>query len=265
MYHSDFSFRGESLSSYGFMICSFSSESLNPIVTDSQRTFSSIPMFGGKRFPFLFTKYDNALVITFSICKLPDADCKYITPLESAVIKRWLSSPIPEAFRVDDIGDFETVTWYGSFNLEEVHHFNDCIGFNLTFTCTSPFGYYDTVELDGSLTANQELTIYDISDEEGYIYPDLTITLKEAGNLVITNSLDNRTTVVNNCRDGETITFSHLLQISSNVSAHRLGNDFNYRFLRINNTYNNTVNKITFSLPCEYKLSYRPIAKVVFA
>ena len=261
----DFTFRGESLSSYDLIMCEFSTTSLGPVTTDSQRTFTSIPMFGGRRFPFLFTTYDNALVVTFSVCKSPDADSELITPLEAAVIKRWLSSPTPEEFRIDGIVDYEQVRWYGSFNVEEVHYYGDCIGFNLTFTCTAPFGYYDDVELTGEATANELITIYDISDEEGYLYPDLTVTLKSAGNLVITNSLDNRTTVVNNCTSGEIITFTHLLQISSSVSTHKLGNDFNYRFLRINNTYENTENKISFSLPCEYKLTYRPIAKVVFA
>lgn len=265
MEHNDFSFRGESLGSYDFMICSFSNEPLNPITTDSQRTFTSIPMFGGKRFPFLFTKYDNALVITFSICKTPDADCKFVDPIEAAVIKRWLSSPTPEEFKIDDVGDYDAVTWYGSFNLEEVYHHSSCIGFNLTFTCTSPFGYYDTVERSGDVDAGDSIIINDISDEEGYLYPDLTVVVGEAGNLVITNDSDDRMTVVNNCSSGETISFTHLLQVASSDSSHKLGNDFNYRFLRINNTYLNTKNRITFSLPCHYHISYRPIAKVVYA
>ena len=261
----DFTFRGESLSSYDLIMCNFSNPSLGPVATDSQRTFTSIPMFGGRRFPFLFTTYDSTLVITFSVCKAPKAESEIITPLEAAVIKRWLSSPTPEEFRIDAIGDYAQVRWYGSFNVEEVHYYGDCVGFNLTFTSTAPFGYYDDIELSGEAAANVPITIYDISDEEGYLYPDLTVTLKEGGNLVITNELDGRTTVVNNCTSGESIKFSHLLQISSSISSHKLGNDFNYRFLRINNKYDNTVNKISFSLPCEYKLTYRPIAKVVFA
>lgn len=53
------------------------------------------------------------------------------------------------------------------------------------------------------------MSISDTSDDEGYIYPDITITLKAAGDLKITNGFDNRTTVVRGCSSGETLTFTH--------------------------------------------------------
>ena len=261
----EFTYRGEALGDYELILCYFSQQGLGPITTDSQRTFVSIPMFGGKRFPFLFSRYDNALVATMSVCKSPDADSHIISRTEAAVIKRWLSSPTPEELRFEGVDEYEGISWDGSFNVEEVHYNGDCVGFNLTFTCTAPFGYYDTVERSGSVSAGDSIMINDISDEEGYLYPDLTVTVGEAGNLVITNDSDDRTTVVNNCSDGEIISFTHLLQVASSDSSHKLGNDFNYRFLRINNTYLNTKNRITFSLPCDYQISYRPIAKVVIA
>ena len=100
---------------------------------------------------------------------------------------------------------------------------------------------------------------------EGYIYPDITITLKSAGDLKIMNEFDKRETVVRGCSSGETLTFTHLLQILSSNKSHELGDDFNYKFIRINNEYGNTLNKLTFNLPCTYSISYNPIAKVVIA
>lgn len=263
----DFTFRGEALSDYGYVLCTFSQSTISPVTTDSQRTFTSISMFGGKRFPFLFTKYDNAMVVQLSICKDPDADSPTITPSEAATIKRWLSSPTPQEFTFHNTYDYEYdgIRWYGSFNVEEVHFYGDCVGFNLTFTSTAPFGYYNDVTYSGTVSAGGSIAINDISDEEGYIYPDMVITLNEAGNLIITNDTDGRTTVVNNCTNGEELLFSHLLQISSSRSSHSLGNDFNYRFLRINNTYENTINNISFNLSCDYTITYQPIAKVVIS
>ena len=261
----EFTYRGEALGDYELVLCYFSQTGISPITTDSQRTFVTIPMFGGKRFPFLFSKYDNALVATMSVCKSPDADSVIISRTEAATIKRWLSAPTPEELRFEGVDEYEGISWYGSFNVEEVHLDGDCVGFNLTFTCNAPFGYYDEVVLTGSVSAGDSITINDVSDEEGYIYPDMMVKLGSAGDLIITNSSDGRSTVVNNCSSGETISFSHLLQISSDVSTHKLGNDFNYRFTRINNTYNDVTNVITFNIACDYTLAYRPIAKVVIA
>lgn len=45
----DFTFRGESLSDHGYMLCEFDgSGSVENVTTDSQREMTSISMFGGR-------------------------------------------------------------------------------------------------------------------------------------------------------------------------------------------------------------------------
>lgn len=220
-------------------------------------------MFGGKRQPIIYATYSETLSIRMSICKLSDAEVKTISPAESAEIKRWLGCSTPQELRIGE-EKYEDYHWIGVFNIEEVHYAFGCIGFNLTFTSIAPFGYKDTVEITGNVARGGQITIIDTSDEEGYIYPDMTITTKAAGDLTITNSFDGRQTVINGCSSGETITFTNLLQVQSSKSSHVLGNDFNYKFVRINNSYTNRTNALTFSLPCSYTISYKPIAKVVF-
>ena len=196
------------------------------------------------------------------ICKLSDGDVSRISPSESAQIKRWLGSPTPrELIFLDD--DYDGYHWNGVFNTEEIRADSEIVGFHLTFTCTAPFGYKDKVSISGTVAANGVVTINDTSDEEGHIYPDITITPSSSGKLTIVNSFDGRETVINNCTAGETITITHLLQITSTNKSHKLGDDFNYKFIRINNEYGDTENKLTFSLPCSYVISYFPIAKVV--
>lgn len=260
----DFTFRGETLESHGYMICEFNSKaSADTVTTDSQKSFTSISMFSGKRRPILFYTYNDSLKIKISICKLEDSDNMMISPAEAVTIKRWLGSPVSQELRLGD-PKYNGYHWVGVFNIEEVHNARGCIGFDLTFNSVAPFGYKDVVELSGSVSSNGSITIEDTSDEEGYIYPDMKIVLKSAGTLTITNSYDNRQTVIKGCANGETLTISNLLQISSSNANHVLGNDFNYRFVRISNDYENNVNKLTFSLPCTYTISYKPIAKVVF-
>lgn len=261
----DFIFRGETLSSHGYMICEFDNRSsASTVTTDSQKEFASIPMFNGKYHPILYHTYGSSLIMEMDICKLEDSDSQLITPEESALIKRWLNSSNSHELRLCD-ENYSNYFWNGTFNVEEVHYALGCIGFHLTFTSTAPFGYKDKVELSGSVVKNGTIIIDDISDEEGYIYPDITITLKSSGDLRITNDFDRRETVVRRCVSGETLTFTHLLQILSSNGSHELGDDFNYKFIRINNKYDKTVNRLTFSLPCTYSISYNPIAKVVIA
>lgn len=147
----DFTFRGESLSNHGYMLCEFDgSGSVGAITTDSQREFTSISMFGGRYFPIIYSVYDGALVAEMSICKLGDNAGSAITPKEAAALKRWLESPTASELRVGG-DDYEGIFWNGTFNVEEVQADSICIGFNLTFTATAPFGYKDKVNISGSV------------------------------------------------------------------------------------------------------------------
>lgn len=261
----DFLYRGESLEDHGYMLCNFnSSDSAGGETTDSQRTYSSFSAFNGKYFPIIFYKYENALEMEMSVCKLDSSPSPVITPAESSEFKRWLSTSTPHELRVGG-EEYEGIFWNGVFNVEEVRWGNERIGFNLKFTSDAPFGYKDRVSLSGQLTNSGYILIGDTSDEEGYLYPDITITIQEAGDLLITNEYDERTTIVKDCREGETLSFSHLLQLKSSDGSHMIGKCFNFKFPRINNSYTNTDNKFKINLACTYNISYNPIAKVVFA
>ena len=262
----DFSFRGETLSNHGYILCSFDgADSASTITTDSQKEFTTIAMFGGKYYPILCYTYNNALVMEMDIFKPSDDDgVGSISPTESAQIKRWLGCHTPkELIFLDD--DYNGYHWNGVFNVEEVRANSVIVGFHLTFQCTAPFGYKDKVVISGEVAANGVVTVNDTSDEEGHIYPDITIIPLASGKLTITNSFDGREMVINNCIVDETITITRLLQITSTNNSHEVENDFNYKFLRINNEYGDTKNELTFSLPCSYSISYNPIAKVVVA
>ena len=259
-----FTYRGETLESHGYIVCEFEgSASAETVTTDSQRSYTSISMYGGKRKPILFYTYNDALAIRISICKNDDENI-WVSPSEAAEIKRWLGAPRPHVLRLAD-PEYDGYHWVGVFNVEEVHNGKGCVGFDLTFTSVAPFGYKDAVAISGAVEAGGSVTINDTSDEEGYIYPDITIITKAAGDLIITNSFDGRQTVIKDCLNSETLTMTNLLQITSDHGGHSIGSSFNYKFVRICNDYSNNENTLTFSLPCRYAITYKPIAKVVFS
>ena len=104
-------------------------------------------------------------------------------------------------------------------------------------------------------------SINDTSYEEGYIYPKMEIAVKGNGNLIIHNAIENRETYIANCVSGEVITMDYPV-IKSSVSSHNIQNDFNWIFFRVANTYENSRNDLTISLPCSIKIKYSPIVKV---
>ena len=112
-----------------------------------------------------------------------------------------------------------------------------------------------------SLGQVYKASLNDTSYEEGYIYPQMEITVKKDGDLTIHNSIENRETHIGNCTSGEVITFDYPV-IQSSDSSHNIQNDFNWTFFRVANTYDNSRNDLVISLPCSIKIKYSPIVKV---
>ena len=254
-----------SLQSVGFIIGGIdSSSSAETVDTDSQRNFNSVTTYLGKYHPFTVATYDDALVMRFSIVKNPCQDEDGEISLSDMVyLKRWLSRPTPHVLRFSD-PEYSDVYWEGSFNLSEIHLGGKRVGVELTFTCNRPYGIRDVDEVTGSVDAGGSFVIYDASDDEGYLYPELKITCKQGGTLQLTNSFDGRVTEVKNVENNEVITFSPTLQITSSSDTHKtLMDDFNFEFLRIGNDFRTNKNEITSSISCDYSYVYKPAAKVV--
>lgn len=106
-------------------------------------------------------------------------------------------------------------------------------------------------------------SLNDTSYEEGYIYPEMEITIKRDGDLTIHNSIENRETYIANCKANEVITLNYpVIKSSLPSSSHNIQNDFNWTFFRIANTYDDSRNDLVISLPCSIKIKYSPIVKV---
>ena len=266
----DFTYDNETLSSRGFIIASLGSGGGEQTIdTDSQRTFTSASLFYGKYQPFICSTYEDRLELSFSIIKNPcDNDLIEITQNELRDLKRWLNRPNAHKLSFND-PDFKIIFWNGSFNLEEVYFEGVPYAVNLRFISDRPFAYEDECAFTGELGANESVDIYDKSDDEGYLYPTVVIKCLEGGDLTLTNDNNGsyRETVVKNCVSGEILTFSSLLQITSSVDTHKLGKDFNYKFLRLGNAYTeeSRINTLTSSLPIVYDIRYYPIVKAVIA
>ena len=267
MYSVDFEYAGRRLDDFGFIICDFGGSSgIENVSAGSNIEFNTVSRHYGKKHALAGTRYSECITASFDICKntcIYDGAETRVTDTEFRELMRWLNRREFLPFRLLDDDDPEKDRCYynASFNVEKVVLGDDIFGLHLTMETDSPFGYGDKLELTWEID-DDSIEYTDVSDEIGYIYPDLEITCHGAGTLQLTNSRMETPMIVENCVNNEKITVDGENQIiSSSVASHAIMNDFNYAFFQIINTYDDRVNVITSSIPVTVKMSYAPVIK----
>lgn len=260
----DFEYDGLVLSDMGYTICSFDgSDGLQTVSNGSQITFDTIPTLGGRKHELIDAKYENCLESTFQICKNPCGSNDWeISMDELRYLMRWLNRKTFHKFKwIHD--DYFDLYLEASFNINKISVGGRICGLELTMTTNRPFSLRSprTITIKNS-KANGIQSIFDVSDEEGFIYPYTEISLQSSGTLIIHNSLDTDDKImsIKNCSNGETLTFDYPYVYSS-IPGHKIENDFNWKFLQIGNTFHNKRNDLTISLPCTINISYSPVIK----
>ena len=246
--------------------------------SEGHRNLNQLSLFMGKERPFGYLTYDTTLTFTISIIKNPCIDDNMIFDvLEIERLKRWLCRPAPHKLKIEDgnstsnnwdkyfgqFNQYENIFWEGSFDVIEEIIGGKRIGVTLNFISTRPFALQEDVIFTGDINAGQSITINDVSDEIGYIYPEMTIKCLNGGELSSHNDFEDRYTTVESCSTNEIINFSKYLQITSSNTAHNIYDDFNYVFLRLGNNFISNENILTFSMDCQYEIRYNPIKKIL--
>lgn len=258
----DFSYDGKSLSDFGFIICNFGKKGLDTVSNGSQISFNTIKTLNGAKHEFVSSSYEDCLETTIQICKTPcNNDVMEMSSTEIRELTRWLNrkkflkfKPISE--------EYIDLYFEASFNISRIELDGKCVGLELEVFTNRPFALKEPRIINiKNLVQDGKHSLNDISHEEGYIYPYTEITITQSGNLNIYNTIEDRSTYIANCVAGEVITMDYPI-IQSSVSSHNIQNDFNWNFFRIANTFENSRNDLTISLPCSIKVEYSPIVKV---
>jgi hypothetical protein len=258
----DFEYDNRSLSSFGFVICKFNSDSIETISNGSVITFNTVSTMRGLKHELTSSEYEDCLTATFQICKNPCiSDGENISLEEMRDIMKWLNRKKFHKFKLLD-ADYLDIYFESSFNVSKIEIGGKIYGFELEMFTNRPFALQEPItKTIKSLQENGTKSITSQSDEEGYIYPEMKITIEADGNLEIYNALENRTMSITNCTKGEVITIDYPM-IKSSLSTHKIQNDFNWKFFRIANSSKKRINEITISIPCTIEMKYSPIVKV---
>lgn len=260
----DFEFDNKNLSDFNMVICQFGgSKGLDTISNGSEITFNTVSTLNGKKHELVSTVYENYLETTIQVCKSScTSDVTEISSVEFRELTRWLNRHNFLKFKILD-EDHIDIYYEVAINISRIEIDGKLYGLELSIRTNSPFAYKEpkTFIIKNTIQ-NGKHSINDTSYEEGYIYPHTEITINESGNLDIHNAIEDRHTIIENCVAGEVITMDYPI-IQSSISSHNIQNDFkDWKFFRIANTYNNSRNDLTISLPCTIKLKYSPIVKV---
>ena len=262
LYATDFEYDGIRLKNLGYVICSFDGGGIQTVSNGSEITFNTISMKRGERWGLAGTEYGECLQATFSICKIPCMNEEFEIPVyEVRKLMRWLNRKNYHKLRFIE-QDYDNFYFEASFNVNKIEFGNKIVGLELTMFTNKPYTFFDQrTHLLESEKNNWNVILTSLSDEEGYVYPKMEIEIKNAGDLIIQNSLDNSIMEIKNCIPGEKISVDYPL-ISSSESTHQIQDDFNWKFFRLWKTFQTGQNQLTISIPCKLKISYNPICKM---
>lgn len=267
MYAIDFEFDGQRVSDFGCIMTSFTGMQNGTVPSGASITFSSAKSLASDRYDLFSSSYDSPFTASFGICKNPceGDDNPYMTLQEVSMLQRWLCRRTKYCkFKLLSDG-FEDIYWNGWFSSQEELLGGNIIGLQLTFTADAPYAYMEDITLRFENEAGSNFIVDSVSHEEGYIIPDMVITLKQGGDFSLTNNRDNRTMQIENCSNGEKISIAgKYLLIESSDSGHDLSQDFNFIFPRIFNLYDDIRNIFTSNLACDIEITYTPAMKVGF-
>lgn len=259
----DFSYGDKNLSDFGFILCNFGgSKGLETVKDGCQITFNTVPVLGGSRYNLVSTQYEECLEDVWQICKHScSGGVQEITESEHREITRWLNRKKFLKLKIFDESHID-IYYEAVFNVSKIKIDGKLLGFELEVKTNAPYAFKEpqTTTIN-NLKQDGKYSINDISHEEGYIYPRTEIIINESGDLKIHNAIENRDTYIANCEAGEIITMDYPI-IQSSISSHKIENDFNWNFFRLANTYDNSRNDLTISLPCSIKITYSPVVKV---
>lgn len=266
----DFQYDGRLLSEFGCVIANFGGGKGLEIVDGVEIEFNTIPSLNGLVHHKTSTTYSSCLETTVQICKYScSTDIQEITASEYREISKWLHR---EDFYKLKFLDEEHIDLYyeaSVVSIGKIEFDGKLYGLELKIITNSPFPRKEPriITIKNTIQ-NGKHSINDTSYKEGYIYPYMEITIgnidgiaKEDRILNIYNAIEDRHTIIKNVISDEVITMDYPI-IQSSFSYHNIQNDFNWKFFRIANTYDNSRNDLTISIPCTMKIKYSPIVKV---
>ena len=245
MVATDFEFNGVKASDVNLAIVNFGSPAREGVVSSGGKvTFNTSKAANSKKWNFHGSHYEEQLSFSFQVArinlnKLPQ-EMLPVTSFEKAYYMRWLCRKDGYKYLRFLERGHENIFYNVKTSLEWIVYGGYTYGAELTVTCDAPFAYSPLQTYEARLSSGNSFTIYNNSDETGYIIPQLIeIEILTDGDFRLSNSLDplimvnyigqSGDTLIKNCKKGESITINgETKQIATNLVSHNIAESFNY-------------------------------------
>lgn len=255
---SKFIFNGESSDKHDVMAVIFGDSSNDSYSADIQTELTTYLNKRNGTFNITEQNYSEPMSFTLQIVNKDFSDFNVIKEKE---IKNWLCKRGAYSWFNIDVPGYEQIFWKMNISNPKLKYLGGTVGMEFECILDSPWGYSSLIERTFQITdSDRNILLHINSDEDDYIYPDMTITMKGYGTLEIKNSseTEHRTFSLENTVIDEIITLNNSLPyISSSQNGHNIYNDFNKHWIRLGNG----VNTLTFNLNCIVTFRYREIRK----
>lgn len=255
---SKFIFNGESSDKHDVMAVIFGDSSNDSYSADIQTELTTYLNKRNGTFNITEQNYSEPMSFTLQIVNKDFSDFNAIKEKE---IKNWLCKRGAYFWFTIDVPGYEQIFWKMNISNPKLKYLGGTVGMEFECILDSPWGYSSLIERTFQITdSDRNILLHINSDEDDYIYPDMTITMKGYGTLEIKNSseTEHRTFSLENTVIDEIITLNNSMpDISSSQNGHNIYNDFNKHWIRLANGEN----ILTFNLNCIVTFRYREIRK----
>ena len=256
-----FTFAGKTSDEFGLIMCSF--EGSEPSDTSGGKIeFTKIDSSIQNRwYKTGNANYSEPLQFSFQIVK---GTFEPFDAYDYSSIARWLVRKDGYKDFMITRSDYDNIHFNVQMNIEPIEVAGNIVGITVNGITDSPFGYNQLITKTIDVNGSDTFSFVDMSDEIGYIYPDIEIDISSACNLKITNETSGEIFKLDNCINNEVIKIDGtILEINSTALSHKIYNDTNFKFPRIVNDFNKRTNVFKIEGNCSLTMKYRPIRKVV--
>lgn len=251
-------YNGISSSKMGLMLSSFNGTGFETNSAGSKIDIVSQRLSNRNKEHVYAAKYKDSLSFKLQLTK---KDHSEMLRHELVEYGRWLQHKTPKRFQFTDC-NFTDIEFYAiATEVNELSVAGVVYGIEVLMKTNAPFGYSKPITRTVSLSSTPYKYI-NPSEEYGYVYPSMKITVQNDGDLTITNAIEGRETTVTNCLAGEIITLDADLKTIESTNTDGLYDRFNYKWFRFCRSEDTNINSITASIPCKVEFTYQNIKKV---
>jgi len=264
--YDNFVYDGTRLSDTGFIVCNITQDFMQIKQGSAPLTFNRIRYNRGKKYTLESSTYNTTYTDTIEICKNPnDYEDIIISDSEFRQMVQWLNREDFHPLWFYKRGQPAEVIYNASFNIQKITAGNKIIGIKLKMNTDSPLGHGRQITQRLKVRDASKIFIVNaVNDEYGIICPDMIIKPLKNGDLTIDNLSYDERLEIKDCYVGETITLTSGAVIDTNGSIDRqrkIGDAFNWNFLKLHKSVDNFQNKLKFNMPCDCTITYTPQIK----